>query len=315
MNNLLAIEIGGTKLQAVVGDANGAILTKRRGAVEGGSASGILRWFEREIPLLLEWARAQGHPIERLGIGFGGPVDSSAGAVIKSHHVKGWDGYPLRDWAREQFGLRAVVANDTNAGGWAEYRLGAGRGTRNFFYMNIGSGIGGALIIDGKLYDGQGRGAAEIGHMRVPDWTNPQPRKPVILEEMASGWNIERRLRAGAPPAPGCPLARLCGDEPTRLTCAMLGQAAVEGDAFARGELDRVGESLGIAIANMITLFHPERIALGGGVSLIGEPLLEPIRRWAHRYVIEVFNEGYDIVPCALGEDVVLAGALLLAGQ
>lgn len=311
---VIGIEIGGSKLQAALGTPDGEILAERRGtapASEGPDA--ILEWFAGAVPELIETAKASGDRVAGLGVGFGGPVDSAAGAVVVSHQVGGWDGRPLKRWFEERFGVETVVANDSNAAGWAEYRRGAGRGTRHFLYMNIGSGIGGAVVVDGRLHDGQGFGAGEMGHTFVPDWTRPVPGAAEKLENLCSGWSIERRVRASARLEANSPLAALCGGDRERITCAMLADAARQGDAEALDEIARVAESVGIALANAIILFHPERVALGGGVSLMGEPLLEPVHRVVAARMFTAFRGRYEIVPCALGERVVVVGGLLLA--
>ncbi|HPX41678.1 MAG TPA: ROK family protein [Candidatus Hydrogenedentes bacterium] len=310
----LGIEIGGTKLQAALGTPAGEVLAQERGrAPAGEGAQAILAWFEQSVPRLLAEASSRGRTVTGMGVGFGGPVETATGTVLVSHQVSGWDGVPLRAWFEERFGLPTVVANDSNAAGWAEYCLGAGRGTRHFCYMNIGSGIGGALVMDGKLHDGQGFGAAEIGHCYVPDWTVREPGAADELERLCSGWSIERRFRAAASTAPNPVLARLCGGDRERITCAMVAEAARAGDPECLEALDRVAQTAGLALANVITLVHPERVALGGGVALMGEVLLEPLRRHVDARVFEQFRGRYDIVPCALGESVVVAGALLLA--
>ena len=163
--------------------------------------------------------------------------------------------------------MPVVVANDANAAGWAEYCLGVGQGTRQFMYMNIGSGIGGALVIDGELYDGQGRGACEIGHTWVPDWTSSESGAVDKLENLCSGWAIERRLRSSTHPVPDTPLYRLCDGHREMLTCAMLAEAARRQDRLALDEVGQIARSLGIALGNAVTLFHPQRIALGGGIA------------------------------------------------
>lgn len=310
----LGVEIGGTKLQLALGDPEGEILSSRRAQAEAKrGAPGVLEWLEREVPPLFRNAQAFEGNVYGIGVGFGGPVDSSTGKVIASHQVEGWDGLELKRWFEEKFGLPTVVANDANAAGWAEYCCGVGRGTRNFFYMNIGSGIGGALIIDGRLYDGQSFGAGEIGHIYVSDWRAESAGAMEKLENLCSGWSIEKRLRAGPNPPPDTPLGRLCNGKAETITCAMLGEAAQRGDDLARQEIERVAESVGVALVNVINLFHPERIALGGGVSLMGEALLEPIQDYVERHVFEPFRNHYAIVPCELEEAVVVVGALLLA--
>jgi len=310
---ILGIEIGGTKLQAALGTRDGAITELRQGRAhpeEG--AAGILRWFETAVPALL---KDTGASPAAVGVGFGGPVDSARGTVLTSHQVAGWEGVELKSWFEAIVpGVPVVVANDSNAAGWAEYVLGAGRGTRHFFYMNIGSGIGGALIVDGKLHNGQGRGGGEAGHTYVADWTADVPGAFDKLEHLCSGWCIERRIRQ-AEVRPGTPLWEACEGNVDGLTCAMLAKAARKSDALALEEIGHVARSVGTALANVVTLFHPERIAMGGGVSLMGDILIDPIRENVRRLAFGPFQESVEVVPCALGEAVVIAGALLLAAE
>ncbi len=312
--SVIGVEIGGTKLQAALGTSTGEIVRSVRGNASAHlGAKAILEWFLESIPPLLKEAETRGRAVKSIGVGFGGPVETTTGKALVSHQVGGWSGFPLKEWFEERFSLPTSVANDANAAGWAEYCLGTGRGTRNFVYNNIGSGIGGALIVDGRLHDGQGIGAGEIGHTYVPDWSANVPGASIKLEDLCSGWSIERRMRAIPRLEPGSPLHELVGGDPGAITCPLLAQAAGQGDKVALEEIDRVAGSVGLALANVITLFHPERIALGGGVSLMGDVLLVPLRASVERYVFGPYRGRYDIHPCALAESAVIAGALLLA--
>lgn len=309
--HIIGIEIGGTKLQAVLGLPDGSILERRRGSVDrAAGAQGILNWTREAADALI----AQG-TVAAIGVGFGGPVESETGRALVSHQIDGWDNVPIKHWFQERFNLPVIVANDANAAGWAEYCLGAGKGTRQFMYMNIGSGIGGALVINGALYDGQGRGACEIGHTWIPDWTSPLPGAADKLENLCSGWAIERRLRTACRPPEGTPLHRLCEGQPSLLTCEMLAEAARQQDVAAIEEITRVAGAIGLALGNAVTLFHPQTIALGGGVALMGEVLFTPLQQALDAHVFAPYRQTVRLVPCALAEDVVAAGALLLAGN
>ncbi len=313
---LIGIEIGGTKLQVAVGDAQGNIYHLERGRVQSDWQSNeILQWIAETTRTLVQREEQVGKKLEAIGIGFGGPVNSNEGKVLVSHQIRGWQGFPLKQWFEDRFSVPTILANDANSAGWAEYNCGKGRDTRHFFYMNIGSGIGGALVIDGKLHDGQGLGAGEIGHTYIPDWTRTEPGAYDKLENICSGWNIERRLRRENYVPQDSELWKMAHGDKSKLNCILLGECASKGDSFAITELDRISQSIGLAIANVITLFHPERIALGGGVSLMGEPLLNRIRTNVDRLVFTPFRNCYEIDACELGEQVVLVGALLLAGQ
>jgi len=312
---LVAVEIGGTKLQAALGTSEGGLLDIRRRPVEPNwTACHIVDWVVEAVEDLKSASPSAGQRLRGIGVGFGGPVDSATGRVLTSHQIEGWRGFALREALERKTGLPVRVENDANAAGWAEYVLGAGRGTRTMVYMNIGSGIGGAFICDGRLYNGQGLGAAEIGHTHVPvPAASPGAAFSDKLENLCSGWSIERRARAAWSPDLGGPLAHLTGGDPAKITCALLARAARDGDAFARDWIERAARTLGIAVANAITLLCPERYVIGGGAAEMGEVLFDPLRRSADRHVIDCFRGRCRIVPAALGQDVVLVGALLLA--
>ncbi|MFM1921034.1 MAG: hypothetical protein RLZZ303_2668 [Candidatus Hydrogenedentota bacterium] len=312
---IAALEIGGTKLQAALGTGAGEILATLRHTVDlERGVPGILEWCRDALLQLEAEAQRRGARVAAVGVGFGGPIETASGRVFTSHQVSGWNGVNLVEAFSGGCRRRVVVANDSSAAGWAEYCLGSGKGTRHFVYMNIGSGIGGALVLDGKLYDGQGFGAGEIGHTWVSDWSSREPGASEKLENLCSGWAIERCVRQWSTLEAGTPLHALTQGDCARLTCAMLGEAAALGDVRAGEELDRVAGSVALALANVLALIQPERIALGGGVSLIGEPLIGRIRERLDGLAFGPCRGRYDVVPCGLGEAVVLHGALLLAG-
>ena len=192
MNHYLGIEIGGTKLQIGVGADDGVLAGLWRGNVDAAAGpEGIRRQITRAVPELLAKANIDRSQLQGVGIGFGGPVDDATRTVIKSHQIEGWDGFPLADWVSEVMGLPAALGNDADVAGLAEALHGAGKGLSPIFYITIGSGIGGGFIIDGEIYRGVGRGAAEIGHL-VVDYAFDAP---LILEETSSGWAIDSQAR------------------------------------------------------------------------------------------------------------------------
>jgi glucokinase len=178
----LGVEIGGTKLQVGVCDQRGRIKELVRVAVvRRNGAHGILKQFEQIVPPLLAK-----YKVTAIGVGFGGPVDSPRGRIVRSFHINGWDGFPLQQWFVKHFKLPTVIENDTNAGALAEALLGAGRGKRVVLYSNVGTGIGGGLVVSGTIHNGH-FGAMEIGHTRF--FVDGRWR---ILEELSSGLSIER---------------------------------------------------------------------------------------------------------------------------
>lgn len=310
------VEIGGTKTQVCLGREDGSLIKTLRGKVNAAEGSrGILAWIKVHLRQLVEEASACGDAVRAVGVGFGGPIETRAGIVLKSVQIEGWDGFHLKAWFEDTFGIPAFVFNDSSAAGYGEYILGSGRGTRQFFYTNMGSGIGGSLVLNGMLYDGQGFGAAELGQTRVPDWDSGRAGGDIKLEALCSGWATEQRLRRPGYIDRTSMLMELCGGRCEQATCQMLGEAAGAGDLFALSELDRVAVSMSIALANVLSLTEVERIAVGGGFSLIGDPLFERLRiHTKEREFISCSNR-YDIVPCELGEAIVLQGAILLAAK
>jgi glucokinase len=311
----LGIEIGGTKLQLGVGRGDGELLGLWRGTVDvAAGGDGIRRQIVAAVPELLASANVKREELRAVGVGFGGPVDDATRSVIKSHQIAGWDGFPLADWLGEALGLPAVLGNDADVAGLAEALFGAGTGLTPVLYMTIGSGIGGGLILDGQILRGTGRGAAEIGHLQVRDPRAADGRLET-LENIASGWAIGRyagecvaRDRTG-----GAELIELAGGE-ARITARTVGEAAAAGDPMADRILNVARTALADAICAAIVLVCPRRVVIGGGVSLIGERhFFDPLRAQIAAKVFPPFAGLTDVVPAALGEAVVVHGALALA--
>lgn len=325
----LGIEIGGTKLQLGVGDGRGAKLASlvRHDIDAERGANGILdQILEAALDL------RQSYDISRIGIGFGGPVDATAGRAIISHQVDGWEDFALADWCRDRLGLPAAVGNDCDVAALAEARCGAGRDRRSVFYVTVGTGIGGGFVIDGSLH-GIGRPAvAEIGHLR------PGPRAEcpdATVESIASGMGIanlaKTKVRGGttgidisgvspssakSEQADRRDLVQRAGGKIENLTGKQVGQAAIAGNQIAVDVISYACRVLGWAIAQTITLLAPEVVVIGGGVSLLGEVLfLGPVREAVRQFVFPPLADSYQIAPAALGELVVVQGAIALAAE
>ncbi|MGA8350120.1 MAG: ROK family protein [Isosphaeraceae bacterium] len=319
---LLGIEVGGTKLQLGIGRADGSLAALERLDVNPArGARGILDQIEAAICTLLHRMMLSPHDVRGIGVGFGGPVDVSRGRVHTSYQVEGWTDFPLAEKLRRSTGIAAVVIeNDADTAGLAEARFGAGVGCSPLLYLTIGSGIGGALIVEGQIYRGCGLGAVEIGHMEIPVRSRSGIRI-MQLEEVASGWGIAREARDEALGLSISSQERRkwvvlerSNNDPQAITAKHVAQAAIEGEERAEAILDRAREGVAFALRQAIAVLAPGRIILGGGVSLIGEAhWFEPIRGLVDAGVFAPFRGSYDIVPAALGEQVVVHGALALA--
>jgi glucokinase len=312
----IGIEIGASKHQAVLGDADGKVLHTEKGAVViADGARGILAWMREAVPRVAAMACRFDGTVASVGVGFGGVIESATGKSLLSVQVDGWLDFPLKTWFEEAFGYPAVVLNDTVAGGWAEYISGSGQGARNFFYTNIGSGIGGMFVIDGQYYDGSGYGAAYLGHTYIPDWTSAVPGASCKVEDMCSGFAIERRLRTRGYVPGNSRIMDLCGGEIETVRCPVLADAARAQDPFAKEEIDRIARSFAIGLSNVVTLFSPDRITIGGGVARMGDLLLDPVRKYTDELVFSSCKGKFEIVRCRHDDAAVPVGAILYAAR
>lgn len=339
----LGVEIGGTKLQLGVGRGDGAPLEElARFEVDAAlGAQGILDTIAVAAADLI--AR---YPVAGIGVGFGGPIDSVRGQVKKSHHVAGWEDFPLVKWLGDRFDLPAKMGNDADLAGLAEAKFGSGRGFNPVFYVTVGTGIGGGLIVGGQVYAGNLAGAAELGHLRPGLGADRADR---TIESVASGLGIAAAaqdrvagprshrlgtLRAGYEQARpevvrqrlieqeacddqwGQDLLTRAGGSVDDISAKIVAEAARAGNALAQETLRHAWLTLGWGIAQMITLMSPARVVIGGGVALMGEELMfEPLREAVDRYVFPPFLGTFELVPAKLGEEMVVHGALALAAS
>ena len=302
----LGIEIGGTKLQ-LGASSDGRELAElvRRDVDPARQADGI-----REQIVAVGRELIEKHEIERIGIGFGGPVDHDAGRVRTSHQVEGWTDFPFVQWCSEELGRPVVLGNDCDVAALAESRFGAGSGKPCTFYITVGTGIGGGLVYDGRSFGENRPAIAEIGHLR-PGLEATHPKHTV--EQLAAGPGIARRFQMRLDVMTDQERQRYDGEDLTGKRIAELAQA---GDEVAGEVIDETCRVLGWAVAQVVTLVAPQVVVIGGGVSLIGEPLFfEPVRQYADGYVFPPLAGSFDIVPAQLGEEVVVHGACALAAS
>jgi glucokinase len=302
----IGIEIGGTKLQSAVVGADGSVRATRLGSVDPeAGAGGILAALSRQLAELV--SAPAGAAIEAVGIGFGGPVDRGRGTIATSHHVAGWDGFPLAEWVGSRCGgLPVFLENDTNSAALAEAVLGAGRGLRTVVYSNAGSGIGAGFVVDGELYHGRVPGEMELGHLRVGDGIS-------TLEDVASGWAIDRQVAAAAAAHPRGLLAREAAAG--RPGARGLAAALAADDAAARAILEAAARQYGFALSHVVHLLNPEVIVLGGGVARLGEPWRDAVARHLDASLMAALRPAPPVRLAALGDAVVPIGAALVAAR
>ncbi|MBM3835319.1 MAG: ROK family protein [Verrucomicrobia bacterium] len=297
----LGIEIGGTKLQIVLGDNSATILKRWRLPVDREKgASGIRQQIEFTLAEICEATALQG-----IGVGFGGPVDWQNGKISRSHQIEGWSEFALGDWLQSLTRLPVRVDNDANVAAFGEALHGSGKGFNPVFYVTLGSGVGGGLVVDGHIYHGAQPGESEIGHVRLD-------RAGTVVEERCSGWAVDAKIRNSITHEPHSLLSKLAGGQ-VGGEAKHLKAALEQGDAAAQKILAETAEDLAFGLSHVIHLFHPEIIIIGGGLSLLGEPIRLAVANAIGRCIMKVFAPGPRISLAALGEDAVPLGALVLA--
>ena len=307
----VGIDIGGTKVLGGVVDEHGTVLTSRRRLTPGRSVPAV----EDTIVELVDELSAV-YDVAAVGIGAAGFVDAARSSVLFSPHLA-WRDEPLRDALMKRIRVPVVVDNDANAAALAECRFGAGVGYRYVLCITLGTGIGGALVIDNRVFRGANGMAGEFGHMQVvPEGHRCACGNRGCWEQYASGNALVRDARelvlADSPVAHH--LKELVEGDVDRLTGPLVTDAARAGDPLAVELLSDIGTWLGVGLAGMTAAFDPSAIVVGGGVSAAGELLLGPTRQAFSRSLV---GRGYrhepPIMEAALGPDAGFVGAADMA--
>ena len=307
----VGIDIGGTKVLAGVVDATGRVLARERRLTPGKSVQSV---EDTIVDVVRDFSRR--YDVGAVGIGAAGFVDSARAAVLFSPHLA-WRDEPLRDAVMARLRLPVVVDNDANAAALAETRFGAAVGYRQVLCITLGTGIGGALVLDGRVYRGANGMAGEFGHMQVvPDGRRCECGNRGCWEQYASGNALVRETRemilADSPVAHR--LRDLVGGDVEALTGPLISQAASDGDPTAMELIAEVGAWLGTGLAGLTAAFDPSCIVVGGGVSEAGDLLLGPARR---TFSATLAGRGFRTEPvitrAALGAEAGFIGAADMA--
>ena len=300
----IGIDFGGTTIKsAIVQD--GAVLGRGEVIVttHQTTSDGIIGELLRVIA-----AMRVAHPeIEAIGIGLPGFVDSVTGIVQELTNVQGWDEVALVALLRERTGLRAAIVNDANAMAYGEFMHGAAKGACNAICVTLGTGVGGGLILEGRLYRGSRLAAGEIGHMSI-DSHGPRGvyGTPGDLETYVGNRQIAERAER---------LYTASGQERPLEKCtpADVAALAAAGDHIAIALWDAIGTDIGAALADGVWLLNPDTIVIGGGIAAAGDTIIAPIRRTICERTSALFHEQLKVVPATLGNDAGIIGAAELA--
>jgi len=311
---VLGIDIGGTKLAAGVVATDGSQVSQDR--VPTLAHEGPDRVIDRLIDLCRLTVENSGVPWDQIiaaGVGCGGPLDPNTGVIMEPPNLPGWVEVPLVQRLHDALGIPVYLDNDANAAALGEHRFGAGRGVENMVYLTISTGIGGGIIIGGRLYQGENGNAGEIGHMSVAfDGRECNCGSRGCLEAYASGTNIAARARERVLAGEQSLLLDIAGS-PELINGEAIDAALRAGDPLTVRIWDETMEILGTGIANVINIFNPRRVVLGGGITNFGSTLFDPIRRIALSRAMGPLTEVVEIVPAQLGGQVGVLGAVAVA--
>lgn len=280
--NVFAIDIGGTKFTLGGFEGDRLIRRESRSTDRVGGPDWLFSQVEQ---IFRSWRDEHGFKANACGIGFGGPVDFASQTVTLSTHVGGWPQYPLVENIARLTKAPVIMDNDANVGALGEALHGAGRGADSLFYMTLSTGIGGGIVIDGRIYRGADSYAGEIGHLNIePEGPDCLCGSRGCLERMCCGLWLEQDF--------GRPVAELFRDQ-----------------SFVRSYVVRLARGLKAALM----LLNPTRIVIGGGISKAGDALFIPLREELNRQMTAWSRARREVLPAELGDDSVLYGCLALA--
>ncbi len=308
---LLAIDLGGSKIVTALVSPEGKIIAREHTltlAEEGAEA--VIRRMLATIDHVIEQANLSRSLFSTIAVAAAGAIDSKKGIVTASPNLPGWYNIPLKRIVKKETGLETFLINDANAAALGEYYFGAGRGVNNLIYITVSTGIGGGIIIDGKLHVGASGSAGEIGHTTV-DINGPRCNCGNIgcLEVLASGKAVAREAQRLIAQGSKTIMLKLAEGEPQNITAQTVSAAAKKGDALALAIISKAATYLGVGMVNLVNTFNPEMIIVGGGMSQMGDMLLEPARQVVAERAFQLPAQRVRIVPSQLGEDAGVIGA------
>lgn len=304
----LGIDVGGTKINAFRVARDGEILARDQVPTPADDEEATI------AEMIVTARRLMTADVLAVGVGAAGMVDAERG-ILRFAPNLAWRDLAIAERMRTALGVPCQLDNDANVAAFGEYRFGAGRGYRHMLLVTVGTGIGGGIVTDGRLFRGAYGFASEIGHIIVePDGPACGCGNRGCWEQVAAGRAIDRAGRDAADEHPESLLAELAGGEPSAVDGALVTEAAQRGDEVARGALAKVGRRLGQGIAGLVNVLDPQIVVVGGGAILAGELLLEPART-AFVDAVEApeFRPRVPIVAAELGNDAGAVGAAALA--
>lgn len=315
IRSILTIDLGGTNIKAALVNAEGRLEYHSSHATMADQGPALL--IERITSIILDIVtknKLNLNKMELIAIAAAGILDINNGIVTASPSLPNWRNIHLREILSQKLGVRIHLINDASAAALGEHRLGAGKGLKNLVYLTVSTGIGGGIIIDNELYNGRDGCAGELGHM-VVEAEGPECNCGSFgcLEIMASGTALARETAKQIKNGKKSHVMEMVESNTENITAEKVALAARRGDLLASDMVNRVAFYLGIGMSNIINIFNPEIIIIGGGMSKMGEMLLRPARKVVRERALKFPARNTRIVRAQLGDNAGTIGAALSA--
>jgi glucokinase len=314
---ILGVDLGGTKILTAVVNSQGKMLSRDHSitpAQKGHKA--VIQSILESVHRALGRADVAISDLIVIGVGAPGLLNPETGILFTSPNLPGWRDVPLRDIIQEKLGKKTFLINDANAAALGEFYFGAARGARNFIYITISTGIGGGIVIDGKIYSGAIGAAGEVGHMTVDD------DGPICncgnrgcWETLASGTALAREARHRIEEGVRTSILEYADGDVEKVNPQVINSAARQGDSLAKELIGRTGYYVGVGLANLVNIFNPELIVIGGGLSNIGDMLFEPAFKVAGERAYKEAFQAVRFASAELGRNSGVLGAAAFALQ
>jgi glucokinase len=308
----VGVDLGGTKIFSLAALPDGREAgSDRRPTLADQGPQAVIGRIADSVQAALAAAGATMADLAALAVVSPGPVDQVRGLVRNPPNLPGWESVPVVQMLKDTLGVRVILENDADAAALGEHTFGAGRGFRNMIFITVSSGIGAGILVDGRLYRGSSGAAGEVGHMVLLEDGPPCGcGQRGCLEALASGTAIAARAAALVAEGESPLLARMACESPP-LTAEDVQRAALEGDAAALRVIKEAGHYLGLGLVNVVHMFNPHGIVIGGGVSRMGDLILEPAREVVRQRCFPLSQEGLSIVAGVLGDRAGALGAIV----
>jgi len=312
---VLGVDLGGSKILTAVVNRQGEMVSRYRSitlATRGPEM--VIKAMLESMSRALDQANVAAAQLETVCIGAPGLSNPETGVLFATPNMSGWENVPLRQIIETEIGVKTILVNDANAAAMGEMYFGAAKGARNFLYITLSTGVGGGIMIDGEIYAGSFGTAGEIGHMTL-DINGPKCNcgSTGCWEVLGSGTALAREAKKRIKDGASTTILQHVNGDINKVSAESVHKAAQQGDTLAKELIAQISYYAGVGLGNLISIFNPELIVIGGGLSNIGDMLLEPAYRLARERAYRAASDSIRFARAELGRDSGVIGAAAYA--